>query len=130
MIKILSNSKTPIYVKKCVESWIGRIGDLWIGGVMKILCGFEMLNCDNDIEQIIKKYADNPLDDIWISGENEYSCLAILVTRELACIHYFTSEEEHYQSVGNEESDGTTKFYAGGEMAEYDPKIDAPPCLF
>ena len=47
---------------------------------MKILCGFEMLNCDNDIEQIIKKYADNPLDDIWISGENEYPCLAILVT--------------------------------------------------
>ena len=92
-----------------------------MGGIkVKISCGFGTLNCDNDneIEQILKKCADNPLDDIWISGENEYPCLALLVNRELACIHFFASEEEHYQSVGNEESDGTTKFYAGGEMAE------------
>ncbi len=92
-----------------------------MGGIsVKVLCGFETLNCynDNEIEQIIKKYADNPLDDIWISGENEYPCLAILVNEELACIHYFASEKEHYQSVGNEESDDTTKFYAGGEIVE------------
>jgi len=87
---------------------------------MQISCSFGRINCytDNEIEQIIKKCAGNPLDDIWINGDKEYPCLAILVNGESACVHYFTSDGDNYQTAGNEESDGTTNFFVGGQMTE------------
>ncbi|HEX9063133.1 MAG TPA: Imm1 family immunity protein [Clostridia bacterium] len=70
------------------------------------------------MEQIIKRCSRNPFDDIWISGEEEYPSLAILVNEDLACVHYFTLDGDDYQSAGNEESDGTTEFNAGGQITE------------
>lgn len=72
-----------------------------------------------EIEQIIRRSADLhlPLDDIWISGEEKYPCLSILVNGEYACVHYFANENgEVWQSFGNLQRE--IIFKAGGEEWE------------
>lgn len=54
-----------------------------------------------------------PLDDIWISGEDEYPCLAILINGDYACVHYFEEEGITWQSHGNFSEE--VIFWAGGE---------------
>lgn len=49
----------------------------------------------------IRKSASNSYDDIWIYGEEEYPCLAMLVNGDLACVHYFLNDQgDMWQSVG------------------------------
>ena len=47
-----------------------------------------------EIAEHIRRSSELPMDDIWISGENELPCLAILVNGAYACIHYFDKEGE------------------------------------
>ena len=69
-----------------------------------------------EIARHIKRSSALPLDDIWISGENEYPILAILINGDQACVHYFEEEGVTWQSYGNF-SKGTI-FLAGGEEWE------------
>lgn len=59
--------------------------------------------CDswNEIENLIRQGSQNPFDDIWLSGNDEYPCLSILVNDKYACIHYFLNDQgDMWQSVG------------------------------
>ncbi len=52
-------------------------------------------------------------DDIWISTDKKYPCLAVLVNGKYACIHYFEDENgTMFQSCGNLNKQVT--FVAGG----------------
>ena len=69
-----------------------------------------------EIAQHIRRSSALPLDEIWISGGNEYPCLAILINGDYACVHYFEEEGILWQSCGNF-SKGMI-FLAGGEEWE------------
>lgn len=45
-----------------------------------------------EIAEQIRKSAALPLDEIWISGQTKYPCLAILVNGADACLTYFETE--------------------------------------
>lgn len=41
------------------------------------------------------------LDDIGISGDNDYPCISILLNNQYACVHYFLNDEgDMWQSIG------------------------------
>ena len=95
---------------------------------MKIESKLGLVDYDDDdnIEMIIRKCAVGR-DDIWICGDSEYPCLAISVNGENAVVHYFSSKQDgHYQSIGNNDTDGTTEFLAGGEILEAPNYIMVP----
>lgn len=53
------------------------------------------------IRESILLSASNPLDDIWLNGDHDYPCLAILVNGNKTCIHYFLdSNGNMLQSIG------------------------------
>lgn len=65
----------------------------------------------------IRNSSQMPYDDIWISREAEYPCLAILLNGNLACVHYFLNENgDMWQSAGVYNQD--TEFVAGGVKTE------------
>lgn len=72
-----------------------------------------------ELEDIIRKRASNPYDDMWFSEtEGGYPCLAILVNGSYACVHYFLNDcGDMWQSVGDCEED--ILFQSNGE--EPDP---------
>lgn len=49
----------------------------------------------------IKRSSALPLDDISISGENEFPCLSILINGNYACVHFFEKEGVMWQSFSN-----------------------------
>ena len=61
----------------------------------------------------IRRSTALPFDDIWLSGDSEYPCLAVLVNGDMACVHYFEEDGIMWQSCGDF-SKGTV-FLAGGE---------------
>lgn len=68
---------------------------------MNIACNngdFELYS-KQDIEKLLRKSSLNPYDDIWISGEKDYPCLAILINGAYACVHYFLNEDGGYVAV-------------------------------
>lgn len=70
-----------------------------------------------ELEELIRKSALNPYDDIWINEEEEeYPCLTILVNGQHACVHYFEDEGEMWQSVGDCKQD--ILFSANNEKPE------------
>lgn len=70
-----------------------------------------------ELVALVMSSSQNPFDDIWISGENEYPCLAILLNGELSCVHYFLNGNgDMWQSAGDYDKD--TLFIAGSEEAE------------
>ncbi len=70
-----------------------------------------------ELENLIKESALNPFDDIWISGDREYPCLAVLVNADFACVHYFLNEDgDVWQSVGYGDKDVT--FVCGGQESD------------
>lgn len=69
-----------------------------------------------EIAEHMRRSSALPLDDIWISGEDKYPCLAILINGSLACVNYFEEEGEMWQSYGNYPND--VRFIAGGEEWE------------
>lgn len=72
-----------------------------------------------EVENIIINSSKKPLDEIWVSGEDEYPCLAVLVNGDLTSICYFLNENgDMWQSVGNAESNGSVEFLVGGELDE------------
>lgn len=67
-----------------------------------------------EAEERIRKSSANPYDDIWISGEEEFPCLALLVNGNLASLHYFLNDKgDMWQSLGDYRED--TEFVAGGQ---------------
>lgn len=69
-----------------------------------------------EIAEHIKQSSVLPFDDIWISGEKEYPCLAILINGDYACVHYFEEEGVIWQSYGDFSKEMI--FLAGGEEWE------------
>lgn len=57
----------------------------------------------NELEDIIlRNLSLNLYDDIWLNGEEDYPCLAILMNGNHACVHYFPDDGGNmWQSVGN-----------------------------
>lgn len=61
-----------------------------------------------EIENMVRKSARKPCDDIWMNGVDEYPCLAILVKGNYACVHYFLNNTgDMWQSVGDCQEDVT-----------------------
>lgn len=101
----------------------------------------------NEIAEIIKRSSTLPRgDEIWISGDDEYPCLAIQVNGQYACVHYFENDEgDAWQSYGD--FDKEVVFLAGGEewtapedtivsleaalkcMEEYYDTLERPECI-
>ena len=74
---------------------------------------------EEEIETLIRESSFKPFDDIWIGSEERYPCLAILINKELACVHYFLNDYgDAYQSIGNYKETNTVEFIAGGEKTE------------
>ena len=82
-------------------------------------------NCNGDfecctweeIEHLIRESSTNPYDDIWINGEEDYPCLAILINGNWACVHYFFNDEgDMWQSVGYGDKDVT--FVSNGDESD------------
>lgn len=68
----------------------------------------------NELKDFIVKSARNPYDDIWLNGDNEYPCLAILINGTYACVHYFLNDEgDMWQSIGYGTED--IVFFCNGE---------------
>ena len=69
------------------------------------------------LEEIIKLIENNTgLEEIWISqNEKKYPCLAIQLNKDLACVNYFSENEEetNWTSLGNYEKEIT--FLSNGE---------------
>lgn len=57
-----------------------------------------------EIEQLIRNSAASSPDDIWISGKDNYPCLSILITGNLANVNYFLND---CGEVWVSEGDGT-----------------------
>lgn len=57
-----------------------------------------------EIEQLIRNSAAGSPDDIWISGKDNYPCLSILITGNLANVNYFLDD---YGDFWVSEGDGT-----------------------
>ncbi len=74
-----------------------------------------------EIAEQIRKSAALPLDEIWISGETEYPCLAILVHGADACLTYFETEGVMWLSYGAGQK--PLSFIAGG--AEWEAPADS-----
>ena len=81
--------------------------------------------CDGDltlstwpeIENFLLERARTAPDDIWLNGDAEYPCLAILVNGRHACVHYFLNDQgDMWQSVGDGGND--ICFLVNGEHTE------------
>lgn len=67
-----------------------------------------------EIAEHIRKSASLGMDDIWISGEEEYPCMAVLVNKEFACINYFENGNGDMW-ITYSENEREVIFLAGGE---------------
>lgn len=74
-------------------------------------------NTKEEIAKHICKSASLGMDDIWISGEEEYPCMAILINKEFACVNYFENENGDMCITFSENKKEVT-FTAGGEEWE------------
>lgn len=50
--------------------------------------------CFAELEKIIRSNAKDGIDDIWIAGDEDYPCLAILRKENYCCIHYFENDDD------------------------------------
>lgn len=75
----------------------------------------------HELEDIIRKSALNPYDDIWVSEvAGEYPCLTILVNGNYACVHYYSNEYgDMWQSIGDSKDDMT--FVVGNGQPDFSP---------
>lgn len=70
-----------------------------------------------ETEAFLRECAANRPDDIWLSGDTDYPCLAMMLSGCYACVHYFLNDNgDMWQSVGQEEQDFT--FLVNGEQTE------------
>ena len=61
--------------------------------------------------------------EIWISGEQSYPCIAVCINGEYAAINYFQDNEGDMWLSYNEENQEEVTFVAGGE--EWVPDVNA-----
>lgn len=83
----------------------------------------KIANCNGDFDchswseledVILKNLSLNLYDDIWLNGEEDYPCLAILMNGNHACLHYFPDDGGNmWQSVGNDNE--AVVFFSNGE---------------
>lgn len=74
----------------------------------------------NDPAQIENALRQNP--EVWVSGEDSYPCLSILISGENACVNYFGTDENDLWLSQSDSSQSVT-FYPDG--AEWDCPADA-----
>lgn len=71
----------------------------------------------HELENLIRNSALNPFDDIWLNGDTDYPCLAILINGNYACVHYFLNDEGNmWQSVGYGDKD--VAFVSNGDQSD------------
>lgn len=90
---------------------------------------FSSVECtdSDEVEECIRKSAAKPLDEIWMTGEKPYPCLAILISGELACVDYFEDDEGHYwQSTGHLGENKTVRCIVGCEHTELSAEMFVP----
>lgn len=86
---------------------------------MKLYCSLGTMECNNEnqVEETIKKCADNKHDEIWLNI-GDYPCLTILTNGKSACIQFSISDEKSFYAIGDEKSDSFTSFYTDGMLSE------------
>jgi len=70
----------------------------------------------------VQKSASVGMDDIWISKEELYPCLNIMVNGQFAVVHYFEDEDGDVWQSLNEENDKEMIFMSDNE--EWEPPAD------
>lgn len=86
---------------------------------MKVATNTCVTECSSvmEIEGILYKSSLNPCDDVWISGEKDYPCLAILINGDQARVHFFLNDRgDVWQAVGTGEEN--VMFFFEGEQLE------------
>ncbi|MDE6313367.1 MAG: hypothetical protein K2M46_07055 [Lachnospiraceae bacterium] len=62
-------------------------------------------------------------EEIWISGNEPYPCLAVVINDDFAAVHYFENEDGAMWLSFNEKNDKEVTFIAGGE--QWTPEAEA-----
>ncbi len=63
-------------------------------------------NTRKELENFIMKSSLNKFDEIWLSENDDYPCLVILLNGDYACVHYFLNDQgDMWQSVGYGDKD-------------------------
>lgn len=80
---------------------------------MQLSCklGIKEIAQTADLDSYINACASLGSDDLWLYGTAEYPCLALLINEQTACIHYFASSAQCYQSLNETGSYKTIEFY-------------------
>ena len=81
-----------------------------------------------EAREVFKKRFGDGINEFWIAGEEKYPCLAVLVNRVNATLHYFAGEGEFYQCIGQGtglDPEGMSRFYIGGMAEETEVMNDA-----
>lgn len=76
-------------------------------------------------QEIINHILQNRLktDEFWISGNNEYPCMAICINGDYASVNYFEDDNGNMWMSFNEDNNKKITFIAGGE--EWMPDANA-----
>ena len=82
---------------------------------------FDFVSIDDALEFVSKVASEK--DDIWVSKEEEYPCIAICVNGEYAVVNYFGNAEGEVWLSYNENNRKEVTFSAGGD--EWTPDISA-----
>ena len=82
---------------------------------------FDFVTIDDALEFVSKVASEK--DDIWVSKEEEYPCIAICVNGEYAVVNYFGNAEGEVWLSYNEDNRKEVTFSAGGD--EWTPDISA-----
>lgn len=94
-----------------IEKAIGRLELL-------VSCNSGDYSCASwiEVKNLIMQSQNDKYDDIWISGNDEYPCLSILINQKDTCIHYYLNNDgEMWQSVGN--ADKNVLFVSNNDMS-------------
>ena len=92
-----------------------------IGTVSTNRGDFTFQSADDVIEFIRTAAQDN--NDIWVSGEQPYPCMAVCINGEYAAINFFQGEAEGIWLSYNDKNQKEVTFFAGGD--EWTPDVDA-----
>lgn len=82
---------------------------------------FDFVSIDSALEFVAK--VANEKDDIWISGEEKYPCMAVCINGEYAAVNYFQNDTGEMWLSYSEDNHKEITFNAGGE--EWTPDINA-----
>ena len=82
---------------------------------------FTFQSADDVIKFIQAAAQEN--NDIWISGEQQYPCMAVCINEEYAAVNFFQNDAGEMWLSYNDKNQTEVTFIAGGE--EWKPDVDA-----